>query len=89
MALHEGLATVWMEHYTKFRTQRTAEMSGRQGGKLKPLKNAKKKETFEDESDLAFKQKQREEAQKLKDLKSKASGKGPLLGGGIKKSGKK
>lgn len=65
-------------------------MSGRQGGKLKPLKKAKKADNnFEDDSDIAFKQKQREEAAKLKDLKAKAAGKGPLLSGGIKKSGKK
>ena len=30
-------------------------MSGRQGGKAKPLKKPKKKETFEDEDDVAFK----------------------------------
>ncbi|KAI3661891.1 hypothetical protein MP638_005932 [Amoeboaphelidium occidentale] len=64
-------------------------MSGRQGGKLKPLKKPKKEKGDEDEDDLAFKQKQREEQQKLKELKEKAAGKGPLLGGGIKKSGKK
>lgn len=42
-----------------------------------------------DEEDLAFKQKQKEEQKKLEELKTKASGKGPLTGGGIKKSGKK
>ena len=66
-------------------------MSGRQGGKLKPLKQPKKKPTGddEDEDDAAFKQKQREEQAKLKELKAKAQQKGPLVGGGIKKSGKK
>ncbi|KAG4100530.1 translation machinery associated TMA7 [Neocallimastix lanati (nom. inval.)] len=64
-------------------------MSGRQGGKLKPLKNKKKKQVELDEEDQAFKQKQREEQAKLKALRAKAGGKGPLLGGGIKKSGKK
>ncbi|KAI9278183.1 coiled-coil domain-containing protein 72-like protein [Phascolomyces articulosus] len=64
-------------------------MSGRQGGKLKPLKQAKKKNSDMDEDDIAFKKKQAEEAKKLKEMQAKASGKGPLMGGGIKKSGKK
>ncbi|KAI9209327.1 translation machinery associated TMA7 [Polychytrium aggregatum] len=64
-------------------------MSSRQGGKLKPLKTPKKAEKFEDEDDAAFKQKQKEEAAKLKELQAKAGQKGPLSGGGIKKSGKK
>ena len=42
-----------------------------------------------DEEDKAFKQKQKEEQKRLKELKSKAAGKGPLATGGIKKSGKK
>ena len=33
--------------------------------------------------------KQREEQKKLKEMATKAAGKGPLSGGGIKKSGKK
>jgi hypothetical protein len=37
-----------------------------------------------DESDMAFKQKQKEEQQKLKEMAAKASGKGPLTSGGIK-----
>ncbi|KAI8923997.1 translation machinery associated TMA7 [Entophlyctis helioformis] len=65
-------------------------MSGRQGGKLKPLKAPKKGGPGElDEDDLAFKQKQKEEQAKLKELAAKAGQKGPLVGGGIKKSGKK
>ncbi|KAI8329989.1 translation machinery associated TMA7 [Chlamydoabsidia padenii] len=56
-------------------------MSGRQGGKLKPLKQAKKKNNDLDEEDLAFKKKQQEEAKKLKELQAKAGGKGPLLSG--------
>jgi hypothetical protein len=67
-------------------------MSGRQGGKLKvhhcdspqPLKAPKKQNQELDDSDIAFKQKQKEEQQKLKELAAKASGKGPLTGGGIK-----
>ncbi|PVV04977.1 hypothetical protein BB560_000502 [Smittium megazygosporum] len=39
--------------------------------------------------DIAFRNKQREEAAKLKELKNKAAKGGPLLSGGIKKSGKK
>eukprot|EP00054_Salpingoeca_dolichothecata_P003399 m.26822 g.26822 ORF g.26822 m.26822 type:complete len:65 (+) comp13825_c0_seq1:23-217(+) len=64
-------------------------MSGRQGGKKKPLKQAKKGPKELDDDDLAFKQKQREEQKKLKEMQAKAKGKGPLSGGGIKKSGKK
>jgi len=64
-------------------------MSGRQGGKLKPLKQGKKKATDLDETDLELKKKQQEEAKKLKELKEKAKQGGPLVGGGIKKSGKK
>lgn len=64
-------------------------MSGRQGGKKKPLKQAKKGPKELDEDDMAFKQKQKEEQKKLQEMKSKAGQKGPLSGGGIKKSGKK
>jgi len=64
-------------------------MSSRQGGKLKPLKKEKKKQTELDESDLEFKKKKQEEAKKLKELQDKAKQGGPLGGSGIKKSGKK
>ncbi|KAI9597233.1 translation machinery associated TMA7 [Syncephalis fuscata] len=64
-------------------------MSGRQGGKLKPMKQAKKQQQELDEDDLAFKQKQREEQKKLKELAARAAKGGPLGSGGIKKSGKK
>ena len=64
-------------------------MSGREGGKKKPLKQPKKQSKDLDEEDRAFKQKQKEEQKKLDELKAKAAGKGPLTGGGIKKSGKK
>ncbi|CAN0536400.1 unnamed protein product, partial [Rangifer tarandus platyrhynchus] len=63
-------------------------MSGREGGKKKPLKQPKKQAKEMDEEDKAFKQKQ-EEQEKLQELKAKALGKGPLATGGIKKSGKK
>lgn len=64
-------------------------MSGRQGGKAKPLKAPKKKQHDDDEEDMAFKAKQKADAQARKEMAAKASGKGPLVGGGIKKSGKK
>ena len=64
-------------------------MSGRQGGKAKPLKQPKKDQKGLDEDDLEFKKKQQEEQKKLKEMAAKAGQKGPLLGGGIKKSGGK
>ncbi|KAM4588930.1 translation machinery-associated protein 7 [Leuresthes tenuis] len=64
-------------------------MSGREGGKKKPLKAPKKQNKDMDDDDAAFKQKQKEEQKALDALKAKASGKGPLGGSGIKKSGKK
>ena len=41
------------------------------------------------QDDKALKQKQREEAKAIDAMKTKAAQKGPLVGGGIKKSGKK
>ncbi|CAG8464838.1 16306_t:CDS:2 [Cetraspora pellucida] len=64
-------------------------MSGRQGGKLKPLKQGKKKASDLDEADVEFKKKQQEEQKRLKELKDRAKQGGPLGGGGIKKSGSK
>ncbi|XP_057613306.1 translation machinery-associated protein 7-like [Chionomys nivalis] len=64
-------------------------MSGREGGRKKPLKQPKKQAKEMDEEDKAYKQKQIEEQKKLGELKAKATGKGPLATGGIKKSGKK
>uniref|UniRef100_A0A452F4H6 Uncharacterized protein n=1 Tax=Capra hircus TaxID=9925 RepID=A0A452F4H6_CAPHI len=52
---------------------------GRKGGKKQPLKQPRKQ---------TFKQKQEEEQKKLEELQAKASGKGPLARGGIKKFGK-
>ncbi|KAJ6500422.1 translation machinery associated TMA7 [Mycena sanguinolenta] len=63
-------------------------MSGRQGGKLKPLKAPKKDKKEEDEDDIARKAKAKAEADALKAAKDKALKGGPP-GGGIKKSGKK
>jgi len=64
-------------------------MSGRQGGKKKPLKAPKKEAKELDEEDIAFKQKQKDEQAAMKALKEKASKGGPLIQGGIKMSGKK
>ena len=51
-------------------------MPGKEGGKAKPLKKAKSKQADLDDDDLAFKQKQKEDAAKLKALKEQAAGKG-------------
>lgn len=64
-------------------------MSGREGGKKKPLKAPKKDTKDLDEEDVAFKQKQKEQQKALQDAAKKAAQKGPLVTGGIKKSGKK
>ncbi|KFM69010.1 hypothetical protein X975_11627, partial [Stegodyphus mimosarum] len=60
-------------------------MSGRQGGKKKPLK-APKKEKAEFDEDAELKQKKKEEAKALAEARERAA-RGPLGGGGIKKSG--
>ncbi|VDK75384.1 unnamed protein product [Litomosoides sigmodontis] len=64
-------------------------MSGRQGGKAKPLKKPKKEQKELTEEDIAFRKKKQDEAKKLQEAQAKAAQKGPLVGGGIKKSGKK
>ncbi|KAH8293597.1 hypothetical protein KR054_002081 [Drosophila jambulina] len=64
-------------------------MSGREGGKKKPLKAPKKDAKDLDEDDMAFKQKQKEQQKAMDAAKTNAFKKGPLVGGGIKKSGKK
>ncbi|KAL4810460.1 translation machinery associated TMA7 [Aspergillus unguis] len=65
--------------------------ASREGGKVKPLKSAKKEKKDLDDDDLAFQEKQRAEAKAKKEMMDKAKGKGPLNTGsqGIKKSGKK
>ncbi|RUP21888.1 translation machinery associated TMA7-domain-containing protein, partial [Jimgerdemannia flammicorona] len=55
-----------------------SNMSGRQGGKAKPLKAPKKKVVEEDEEDAAFKQRQKEDKAKLKEMQEKAAKGGPL-----------
>lgn len=64
-------------------------MSGRDGGKKKPLKAPKKEGKDYTDEDLEFKKKQQELAKQLKDAKEAAGKKGPMCSGGIKKSGKK
>jgi hypothetical protein len=46
-------------------------MPGKEGGKAKPLKKAKSNKGELDDDDIAFKQKQKEDAQKLKALKER------------------
>jgi len=64
-------------------------MSSREGGKKKPLKAPKKESKEIDDDDMAFKQKQKEQQKAMQDAKAKAGQKGPMVIGGIKKSGKK
>lgn len=64
-------------------------MSSREGGKKKPLKNPKKENKELDEDDVKMKQKLKDQQKALNDLKNKAAQKGPMVCGGIKKSGKK
>ncbi|KAJ5760771.1 hypothetical protein N7520_007927 [Penicillium odoratum] len=64
----------------------------REGGKVKPLKAAKKEKKELDEDEIAFREKQKADAKAKKDMAEAAKGKkGPLNTGqqGIKKSGKK
>ncbi|KAI1828543.1 translation machinery associated TMA7 [Xylaria intraflava] len=61
----------------------------REGGKMKPLKAAKKQQKDLDEDDIAYHEKQKADAKARAEMASKAAGKGPLTSGGIKKSGKK
>jgi len=64
-------------------------MSGRQGGKKKPLKQPKKEGGDMDEQDVEFKQKQKDEKKAMEDAKAKAAGKGPMGQGGKKITAKK
>lgn len=64
-------------------------MSGRQGGKLKPLKTKKKSQQELDPEEAAFKEKQKADAAAKKALMANMKNGKPLVGGGIKKSGKK
>lgn len=64
-------------------------MTGREGGKKKPLKAPKKESKELTDEDKEFKAKQQADKKAMDALKAKAGQKGPLTGGGIKKSGKK
>jgi hypothetical protein len=64
-------------------------MSGRQGGKKKPLKQPKKEGGDMDEHDAEFKQKQKDEKKAMEEAKVKAAGKGPIGQGSKKITAKK
>lgn len=64
-------------------------MAGRQGGKLKPLKQKKKAQEDLDPEDIAFREKQKADAAAKKAMMGNIKAGKPLIGGGIKKSGKK
>jgi len=64
-------------------------MSGRQGGKKKPLKQPKKEGGDMDEQDVEFKQKQKDEKKAMEEAKAKAAGKGPIGQGSKKITAKK
>lgn len=65
------------------------KMTGREGGKKKPLKAPKKDSKDLDDDDMAHKAKLKEQQKALEAAKTMAAKKGPLVSGGIKKSGKK
>lgn len=65
------------------------KMTGRDGGKKKPLKAPKKEGKELSEEDVEFKKKQQAQQKAMEAAKQKAGQKGPLVSGGIKKSGKK
>ena len=64
-------------------------MSSRQGGNMKTLKQKKKQQQDLDPEDIAFKEKQKADAAAKKALMANMKSGKPLVGGGIKKSGKK
>ncbi|PNS19417.1 hypothetical protein CAC42_2594 [Sphaceloma murrayae] len=66
-------------------------MPSGQGAGTNPIHNKKPKKakTEEDEEDKAYKLKQAADKKAREEMAKKAQGKGPLSGGGIKKSGKK
>ncbi|KXJ95719.1 translation machinery associated TMA7 [Microdochium bolleyi] len=59
------------------------------GGKVKPLKAAKKEKKDLDDDDKAYLEKKKADEKARAEMAKKAQGKGPLASGGIKKSGKK
>lgn len=66
-------------------------MSGREGGRKKPLQHAEKeKKAMNNKDHLAHQQKLKDEKKALEQAKNKGPKKDPMAGGsGIKKSGKK
>jgi len=64
-------------------------MSGRDGGKKKPLKQPKKEGKELDETDQEFQRKQKEEKKAMEEAKVKAAGKGPIGQGSKKLTTKK
>ncbi|XP_017652560.1 translation machinery-associated protein 7-like [Nannospalax galili] len=64
-------------------------MSGREGGKKKPLKQPKKQAKEMGKSQTGTNQPTNQIEEKTPGAKSEPAGKGPLATGGIKKSGKK
>lgn len=89
-ALNNGAAISSIASKISFKIREcTFRMSGRDGGKKKPLKAPKKDSKVMDDEDVAFKQKQKEQQKALAEAAKKASQRGPLVTGGIKKSGKK
>jgi len=65
-------------------------MPGREGGKKKPLKAAKKEKQELDADDIALREQRRREAAELKKAQEAAKQHGPMgKQGGISKSGKK
>lgn len=64
-------------------------MSGREGGKKKPLKAPRKGPKEMDEDDLKFQEKMKAQQKQLSEMKAKAADGSLLKSSGIKKSGKK
>merc|ERR1712142_352679 len=93
--LHFAYLLLLIENIRKLRRFNTpqkdsqAKMSGREGGKKKPLKEAKKANKDLDDDDIALKKKQQEEQKKLKEAAAAVKAGKPIGAGGIKKSGKK
>ena len=85
----EHVRVIFLQHSVLLLCCVSDKMSGREGGKKKPLKAPKKKEAEMDEDDVAHKQKMKEQQKAMQEAKAKAAQRGPLVSGGIKKSGKK
>ena len=70
---HRTVAVSKLTNISRDSNVRMRKMPGKEGGKVKPLKKAGSE--WLDDDDLAFKQKQKEDAAKLKALKDQAAGK--------------